>query len=233
MFTIVTACGLASFTYWNLHNTNAYVDLGINIDSRFDATISKSDLHKASSIVDIVPKKADWENISFQSVLVSVLQGDDEIHESGELKELNQSQLGLLRSTEYSTDFYIKARGKEIHQSTGRIEDYVYYLTIIPEIEASYSKGNDQLINYLEENIKAHTSTIDQIELKSGRVRFTVNKSGSVENVLLDATSGYKKIDDLLMELIGDTPGEWIPASDLDGSKVDQELVLFYGRQGC
>jgi hypothetical protein len=36
-----------------------------------------------------------------------------------------------------------------------------------------------------------------------------------------------------MAELIANTSGEWIPAENAQGEKVEQELVLFFGSMGC
>jgi hypothetical protein len=33
--------------------------------------------------------------------------------------------------------------------------------------------------------------------------------------------------------MITNMPGKWNPATNSKGEKVDQELVFFFGRQGC
>jgi hypothetical protein len=129
-------------------------DFDYDVNSRYMATITKDKLFKATSVLDIVPQNAEWQNIPFETVAVAVLQDDNEIREIGNDKELNVAQINLLKSTDYSTDFYIRGRGKNNHPKTGKIEDYVYYLTIVPEKEAEYTIGNDVFIAYLKENSK-------------------------------------------------------------------------------
>ena len=66
------------FINWN-NNKQVDLDLVYNVDSRFMTTITKEDLHKATSVLDIVPKKAEgWWKVSFQTVMVAVLQDGDE-----------------------------------------------------------------------------------------------------------------------------------------------------------
>jgi len=36
-----------------------------------------------------------------------------------------------------------------------------------------------------------------------------------------------------MIELITKTPGEWQPAENYKGEKVDQELVVSFGLMGC
>ncbi len=233
--TVLTTFSLMAFGYINWSN-NKQVDLDLvyNVDSRFMATITKEDLHKATSVLDIVPKEAEgWWKVSFQTVTVAVLQDDDEIREIGDDKELNAAQIKLLQSTDYSTNFYIKARGKDKHPETGKIEDYVYYITIIPEKEAEYKSGHDALIAYLKESSKEKTAIISEDKLQPGKVHFTITKNGAITNVKLTETSGYPSVDEELIKIIANMPEKWEPAENSKGEKVDQEFVFFFGRQGC
>lgn len=218
----------------NTINKKVDIDLVYDVDSRFIATITKENLNKATSVLDIVPKKAKgWWKTSFHTVTISILQEGAEIQETGNNKTLNASQIKLLKTTDYSTNFYIKARGYDIHAETGRIEDYAYYFTIIPEKEAAYISGHNTLISYLKENSKDKTVIIKKDKLKSGKVSFTVTKKGLVSNVKLISTSGYPTIDEVLLELITKIPGKWKPAENHKGEKIDQELIFSFGRMGC
>jgi hypothetical protein len=214
-------------------NIQPDLDLVYNIDSRFIANITKEDLHKATSVLDIVPKEArGWWKVNFQTVTVAVLQDGDEISIMGDKKILNAAQVKLLQATDYSTNFYINARTTE-DPETGRIEDYVYYFTIIPEKEAEYTGGRDALIAYLKENSKEKTAIIKSDQLQPARVSFTVTKEGTIVNVKLDSTSGYPSVDETLVELITNLPEKWDAATNSKGEKVDQELVFFFGVEGC
>lgn len=232
---VLTAFSFMAFGYMNWsHNAKADLDLVYNVDSRFMATITKEDLHKATSVLDIVPKEAKgWWEVSFTTVKVAVLHDDDEISVIGDQKELSAAQIKLLQSTDYSTNFYIKARSKTIHPETGKIEDYVYYLTVIPENEAEYINGHDALIEYLKVSSNDKTAIIKEDKLKPGKVSFTVTKTGTIENVKLNSTSGYPSVDETLIEVVSNMTEKWNPATNSKGEKVDQELVFFFGLQGC
>ena len=232
---VLTALSLMAFGYINWdHNKQVDLDLVYNVDSRFMTTITKEDLHKATSVLDIVPKEAEgWWKVSFQAVTVAVLQDGGEISEIGKHKVLNAAQIKLLQSIDYSTNFYIKARGTDIHPETGIIEDYVYYITIIPEKEAEYTSGHDALIAYLKENSKEKTTIIKEDQLRPGKVSFTMTKEGTIVNVKLTETSGYPSVDEELVKIITNMPEKWKPAENSKGEKVDQEFVFFFGTQGC
>ncbi len=232
---VLATFSLTAFGYMNWNNDNlAEIDMGYKVDSRFMTTITKEDLHKATSVLDIVPKVAEgWWKVSFQTVTVVVLQDGNEIREVGEEKALNDTQIALLKSADYSTNFYIKARSKTKHPETGIIEDYTYHFTIIPEKEAEFARGQDALVEYLTKNTQEYTANIEEDKLQFGQISFTVTKAGKIANVKLSGTSGYPSVDEALVELVSNMPGKWRPAKNSKGEKIDQELMLFFGRQGC
>lgn len=254
--TVVTAIGLVAFVGIKSDNSIAAQEASItsneswgpvqfmdqsgteifmSIGSRFNATVKKADLHRATSILDFVPKEETAKLKSHANVKVVVMDNGLEIAELGANEMLNDAQLKLLRSTDYSTDFYINADSKRKHTEVWEHEKYdlVYYFTVVPEVEAIYSEGSDGLIRYIEDQTKELKSGMTEDELRAGKVRFTVSKSGEINQASLDASCGYESFDAAVINLIKTAPGKWTPAEDLKGEKVDQELVFSFGQVGC
>ncbi|MFT4682000.1 MAG: hypothetical protein ACI9FU_002259 [Granulosicoccus sp.] len=205
------------------------------VGSRFLATVKKADLHKATSILDFVPKEETEGLESYTNVKVGVLKKDGETIKMGTEATLNKAQLKLLRSTDYSTDFYINADAKKgtyelWEQST---YDLVYYFTIIPEKEAAYQDGNEALVDFVKKNTKKLESSIIADQLKAGKVRFTISKSGTVSGASLDSSCGFESLDKAIIDLLGSSPGKWTPATNGAGENVEQELVFSFGITGC
>lgn len=219
-------------TFVNAFDKQLNFELFYDIDSRFKATISKEKLHQAKSIVDILPEKATQQIESCQLVEVEIYKGEKQ---KGRSSELNEAQLKLLQSADYSTDICIKANYKTKNAHTGELEsEYLsYYITVVPEKEAEFTSGQDALMDYLKENSKKETAIITKDKLKAGRVNFTVTKNGTVSNVQLTSTSGYPTVDTTLVELIQNMPQNWTPATNSKGEKVEQEFVFFFGMEGC
>ena len=74
---------------------------------------------------------------------------------------------------------------------------------------------------------------IKKDQLRPGKVHFTITPEGKIGTVQMRETSGYPAIDAHLVELINNMPGEWIPATNAQGKKVEQEWVFFFGFEGC
>lgn len=210
-------------------------DFFLKISPRFIHTITKEKLHQATSIIDILPEKANQWVHSYQAVKVTVLDGEEEISERGIGDQLNAAQSKLVQSANYSTDFYIEADYSIKNDGTGALEksDLVYYFTVVPEKAATYEDSMDKLLSYLKEQSSKKTAYINQYDMKPGKLRFTVTQNGNISNVRLSSTTGYPEVDQQLFDLISEMPGRWNPATNSKGEKVDQELVLSFGSEGC
>lgn len=256
---VTVMIGLTSFAYANWNNSasveekiiaqkellferdfttfigqNIAPDLVYKVDSRFIARITKSKLNQAKSIIDILPKEGTEFMETYENVVVTIFGETDEIKVIGNDEILNTAQLDLLKSADYSTNFYITATCKRRNEN-GELYWYnlVYYMTVMPEQEAEFTGGKAELVKYLKDNSKAVTSIITREKLKPGRFNFTVTKAGTIENVELTSTSGYSVVDERLVELIENMPKKWKAATNAKGEKVNQELIFFFGLEGC
>lgn len=243
--TIIITFNLTAFAYanWSTSKTNetmccktvASNEINIppnfvfDVDSRFIANITKQDLRNAKTILDIVPKDAGWDKMTFWNVKVNILnlKGANK-YEMGKDETLTPAQIALLKTADYSTNFNIEAYNKKDPSSV-----YPYYFTIIPETEASYLGGKDAIINYLKKNSEATIAKTEKGNLKSGKARFTISKEGMIKNVNLELSSGYPTVDKKMIQLIPTIPGIWIPAKNEKGETVEQELVFSFGAIGC
>lgn len=222
-------------SFANLINKYAKPDFFYDIDSRFLKTITKSELQNAKSIHDIFSSDETKGIESFRDVNISILPRDAEKFAKGDGNQLNSTQLELLQSTEYSNDICIEAFCKRQNSETWITEEYcfVYYITIVPEKEAEFKDGQQALIKYLKENSKEEAASVNRDRLEPGKVRFVVTKNGKIGPVALESTSGYDAIDDKMLKLIMNLPGEWMPATNSKGKKVDQEFIYSFGIVGC
>ena len=236
---VLTAIGLTAFGYVNRVDHTNYEDenleLVYNVDSRFASTITKEKLNNAKTIHDILPRCGTQARENFQNSRVSILDDNNEITEVGESEILNKDQTHLLHSVDYSDNIRVTSICSRKDIDTGQVypDSIVYYMTVIPKKEAKYKAGQEALLTYLKESTKDHTSIIKMDQLKPGRVNFTVTKSGTISNVILDSTSGYDTVDKKLIEAISSMSEDWYPATNSKGENVDQELVFFFGLQGC
>lgn len=211
------------------------VDIFYKVDSRFNNTITLERLQNAKSITSLFPDSSIPDDLEYYNVELSILHQDGNITVKGENDKLNANQLKLIQTIECSNDILLSAKfGKKGAGCRGANDRAMaYYMTVIPEQEATYLDGNESLIRYLKEQTKQATSIITEEKLRPGKVHFTVDKFGAVVNVKLDASSGYMTIDDLLVKTISEISSEWTPAKNANGEAIDQDLVFFFGAEGC
>ncbi|MFT5238088.1 MAG: hypothetical protein ACI840_001042 [Ulvibacter sp.] len=218
-------------------NVKAYPDFAYDVGSRFMSRVTKEDLHKAKSILDILPKEQTDPVFRYKTVSVIIL--DDyrqtDKREIGYSEVLTEAQIKLLQSTDYSTNFLIRAEFQEMNNDVNNLVNNYFtpHMTVVPENEAVYVNGKDALIDYLKENSKEKTTIVNERKLKSGRIFFTVTKKGDISNVNLTSTSGYPSIDLYMIELVKSISGAWEAATNSNGDKVEQELVFSFGTIGC
>lgn len=205
-------------------------DFHYEVANRFATSISKEQLHQATNLFDIFPKHATEGIEDLYFTKVGLLNASGEINESGSNQEMTKAQIALLRQADYSSDFYIHGNYKE---ASGKENYIVYYMTVVPETEATYEMGIDALVYYLKENSKQAIEGVKKEKLKPGKIRFTVDTTGKVNDVRLDDSSGYDRIDERMQELVKTIPGKWNPAIDLNGNKVNQVFVFSFGLVGC
>lgn len=243
--TTLVAFSLMAFAYLNrspeaskcMEIVSNNPDFIFKVEPRFLATITKEDLLNAKSVIDIYPKEATQWIDSYQEVGVAILHEDVNVLKSAEGLDdrLNPAQLELLHSIDFSTNIRITSNCAKRTENLGNLEPYdlVYYMTVTPKNYAEYEHGNDDLIKYLKDNSAVITANLNRNLLQPGKASFTVTPKGTIENVTLISTSGYFLVDNHMLDLLNSMPGKWKPATDSSGQKVEQELVFFFGIQGC
>jgi hypothetical protein len=213
-------------------------ELYYDVNSRFIATVTKEDVVNAKSIIDILPEKATYSNVSYRNVKVTILSEENvegERSEGGEDEMLNDAQTKLLQSIEYSNNIFIYADYQSKNEYTGEIvSNYMtYYISVIPEKEAEFKNGHEKLIEYIKSYNQEKTKSIGQDQVKPGRVKFTITDRGEITDITLTSTSGHDSIDESMIKMVASLQGEWEPAKNLKGENVNQELILFFGNAGC
>jgi len=213
-----------------------FTDFIYDIGPRFNP-IKKSDLDKIKSFNDIIGQEHANRIVEYKWVTVVLIINDKEsnVREFGTSDVLTEAQLKLLHSFDYSTNLMIAADYQGKNKETGALEDthWTPYLTIVPEKQAEYSEGIDDLKKYLKDNSEATRTHVIAEKLQPAKLFFTVTKKGTIEHVRLDRTSNYPKVDKRMIELITNLQGKWVPAENQKGEKVDQELVVSFGLMGC
>lgn len=256
----ITLCGITAFSlFQNPQNCNKnkpiIVDLSEKdsiksnsiangsevfyyVESRYKQKVTFENLKKANSISEIIPYfPSNWIT-NYVSVDISTVNNEQEITAVSHSNLLSEEQKSILDAAEISSVIHINVKYKSENAATGIIEirEMNVSLTVIPDKEAEYIGGYDQMIEYLKDNSidELEASKVDLFQRLS--IIFTVNEKGQTENIKLNNTSGDKEVDGLLMELIDKMP-KWEPAQNADGQTVKQEFEFVFslgsGMYGC
>jgi TonB family protein len=136
---------------------------------------------------------------------------------------LSAEQKNMLNTVDLGTDIVINIRYKFKNPVTGNIDMSVmnYSATVVPETEAEYPGGYQQMTQYLQENAIDKISDSTSGQLQQVIVRFTVNEKGEIANAQIFKSSGDQKTDKLLLKAINKMP------------KWQQEFEFIVGNGGC
>ena len=242
----IIALSFSAFSYINWNNSNGGIVKTINkledseffydLGPRFDG-VTKGELAKAESILDFLSEAQAPPVESFKSVTIIIVDHErpTNIRVSGVDDILTEKQLDLLQSADYSTHFSVRAEYKGINEESGVLDDKKFnpYLTIVPEKQAIYINGKESLLQYLRANNKKNLIYLEKDKIRPAMLKFVVNKDKTISNIRMSNHSGYPSMDETMIDLLRNAPGQWAPAENAKGEKVDQELVISFGMVGC
>lgn len=217
-------------------NDGADSDFKFRIESRDMATISLEKLNAASTAMDILPEQTNWPANPVRSLEVMIYKEDKELLELGESLNLNEAQKRLLSTLEYSESFNLRAYCVGPNPDNPEVTEYemFYGFTVVPEKEAVYPGGMEQIVTILQQNCEKLIAATNAKKLNPGLLVFMVSKNGEVIASEHLISSGYPAIDEKLVELMKTLPHNWTPAENGRGEKVAQEFALRFGDlSGC
>lgn len=217
----------------DIYNIKPESPFSFNVGSMFNATISKNDLINAKTIFDITPKEGAENIIEIRDIEIEHLSTEEKITQKGKSDSLNKAQIELLKTLNYADNFYIAAFST--HKTNERREKrcFVNYISVVPETEAEYKSGSKQLRKHIGEQIYADLSNVKKEKLKAGKIKFTIDQHGNLNDAILESSCGYKNIDEKMLKIIKNLPVSWNPAKNDNGTRVKQELYLSFGIWGC
>lgn len=206
------------------------------IRGRYIRPTTLEKLKNAQFISDVVPNYPSSWISAYTSVEVSTTI-------NGKYKKaislddvLTTEQKDILNSADLADDIVIDVKFKTNNAVTNKLENRELntLLTVVPDIEAEYIGGYDQMIEYLIDNSSEEISAKNLGQLELSSITFTVDKEGKIEDVKLIETTGNAEIDKLFVDLIVEMP-KWRPAKNEDGSQVKQEFefIFGFGLDGC
>ena len=209
-------------------------ELAYDIRATYERPISIEQLLHAKTLSDLNPGyPSSWVS-HYISVEVSTKQDGKLLSVVGKNDQLNEKQLELLQHATIGTEIIVNVQYDP--KNTQQTEDFKqvhFSSTIIPAKEASFPRGNDQLMDYIQKETIQEIPLLLHQQLEQASIRFIIDKTGKANQIKVSKTSEFEEIDTLLMQAIQNMEA-WIPAEDAEGNKVEQEFELVVGTMvGC
>jgi len=221
--------------YFSTAQDNVVFELGYEINRVSPpVSISKEKLVEAQSLIDLDEYyKSSWVK---EYIAVEILASHN-----GEIKKalspndiLSQEQKDLMQTADLGTMITVNVQYlPDNNLKHNDIQKMDFTFMVDPETDAAYPYGNQQLKQYLKEQIidKIPADSFTQYNLSA--VNFTIDEEGQITNAQIYNTDLYdpekdKKIDKILLETVCNMP-KWKPAAYADGTNIKQHFVLTAG----
>ena len=131
------------------------VEIPIDVGNRFNNTITKSELTNYETIFDLIPDIEMYDNLTYFDTEVTHLIGFEKISQFSDDIQLTDEQKDLIKGLDYSDNYVVISKYKRKQEESGNPkEDYLsYFITIVPETQAQYEGGLDELRSLIQEVI--------------------------------------------------------------------------------
>lgn len=209
-------------------------DLFYMVRGRYERPTTKDQLGKATILSDFIPNYPSSWISDYTSVEIIANHNGKKMIAVSQNDVLNYEQKNLLSTIDLADDILINVNYKSQNCITKHADNrqMIVSMTVIPEKEAEYIGGYNQMINYLRENSSDEITGHNLEVFQPSSILFTVNEKGEVDNVILNKTTGNAEVDKFLVELIGNMPN-WDPAENSNGLAVKQQFEFNLGLDGC
>jgi TonB family protein len=186
----------------------------------------------------VYPQERYKQTLKYVSVEISTTNNGKFISAKSNSDELTAEQKGILNTVDLGADIKVtvlykyKDQNMDSYGLRNNIVEGVCFVTVVPETEAEFPGGWNQLSSYFVKNVVNQISDkkIADIVLQAV-VDFTVTEDGEIVDAKISQTSSYAKIDQMILEAVNDMP-KWTPALDSKGVKVKQHIKIPFG-VGC
>jgi len=208
-------------------------DLKYEVRGRYQRPVKKEKLEEARFLGDFISGYPTNWITEYVSVEISATCNGKSMKAVSLNDFLSPEQRNILKTADLSTPIVLDVKYKYRNPANGIMENNNIHtsVAVVPEIEAEYTGGREQMLKYLKENaIDKISSTIP--EQFQQLVIFTINEEGKIVNARITMASKDPGADKLLMEAINKMP-RWKPAENSEGVKVKQEFEFAVGNGGC
>ena len=192
-------------------------------------SISKIMLDNADSLQHINPHyKPSWVK-EYYSVTICGNRNGKRVEISEKNEVLSQEQKELMYAIDEGTP--IDVRVHYLPDNTLKNNDpkeFSFSFLVNPDQNAEFPGGEEALMAYLKEKAVDHIAAESWDPNVLASVKFTVTKTGEVENIHVEHPSKDASIDDLLVAALQEMPA-WLPARYKDGTPFRQDYVFNVG----
>ena len=211
-------------------NSFAQNDLKFEINSVLPPiSIQENELDQINTLTDLNKRyPASWVK-EYISVEISAYQNGTRTKALGSSNVLNQAQKELIQLADRSSNIEVNVTytpENSLKNNTPKLYDFK--VAIMPENNAIYNEGEEQLLQYLQKNSISKIAAGSFTGYDLTAIKFTVNELGNIADIQVAMPSKDTKIDDMLVTTLSQMSG-WKPAAFSNGLKVKQDFVLTIG----
>lgn len=192
-------------------------------------SIEENKLGKINTLTDLNKRYPSSWIKEYISVEISAYKNGIKTKALGINEVLNQNQKELIRLADRRSDIDVIVKYlPENSLKNNTLKQYDFKVTIMPDKSAAYSKGEDQLIQYLQKNSIANIESGNFTGYDLTAIKFTITEQGHITDIQVALPSKDPKIDEMLVSAVSKMPS-WKPAEFSNGLKVKQNFVLTIG----
>lgn len=209
-------------------------ELQFDVRGSYVKPIKLDQLHNAITINDIKDNYPSSWITNYEKVEIKTSLNGINLAAQSMSDTLSAKQKQILSLADIGTDIVIAIHHNYSNPVTGVLEprEVHFSFTVVPEVEAEYSGGQEKLSSFLmEAAIKKMPDDIGQ-NFEQAIISFTVNESGTIDNAYVEKSSGDPSIDKMLLSAINQMP-TWQPAENATGVKVKQKFQFTVGYPNC
>jgi hypothetical protein len=192
-------------------------------------SIQENKLDKINTLTDLDKRyPTSWVK-TYISVEISAFKNGIQTKASGINDVLNQEQKELIRLADRGSDIAVSVMYlPENSLKNNTVKQYDFKVTVLPDKNADYAEGAEQLIQYLQENsiVNIEAGSFTGYDLTA--IKFTITEQGHITDIQVALPSKDTKIDEMLVAAISKMP-IWKPAEFSNGLKAKQDFILTIG----
>lgn len=209
-------------------------NLSYEIHGNYRHPVTNQQLLMAQTMTDINPGYPGSWITDYVLTEIGATCNGEKLNVAGLNDSLHEAQRELLKCADLGTDIIIDVHYRRNNAVTGEIElhNLHYITTVVPETEAQYPGGDDELMKYLKENAIDKIGGYEGNPIQNTLIHFNINTDGRPVDARVISTSGDQKTDKLLLKAITKMP-LWKPAVLANGMTVIQQFAFSIEAMGC